>query len=101
VFQRVDLAVLRAVRGQDDDGYLAPGPDALADLKPVEVGQPEPARGGLLTAIAIDGKWLHGVADGHGKLFAALLHEKKVIIAMKLADWSVKRHSFAAAGGRE
>ena len=41
VFQRVDLAVLGAVRGQDDDGHLAPGPDALADLKPVEVGQPE------------------------------------------------------------
>jgi predicted transposase YbfD/YdcC len=36
---------------------------------------------GLLTAIAIDGKWLRGVADGQVKLFAAMLHEEKVIIA--------------------
>ena len=36
---------------------------------------------GLLTAIAIDGKWLRGVADGRVKLFAAMLHEEKVIIA--------------------
>ncbi|MBV9205605.1 MAG: hypothetical protein JO037_09435, partial [Actinobacteria bacterium] len=36
---------------------------------------------GLLTAIAIDGKWLHGVADGQVKLFAAMLHEDKVMIA--------------------
>jgi predicted transposase YbfD/YdcC len=36
---------------------------------------------GLLTAIAIDGKWLRGVADGQVKLFAAMLHENKVIIA--------------------
>ncbi len=35
----------------------------------------------LLTAIAIDGKWLRGVADGQVKLFAAMLHEEKVIIA--------------------
>jgi len=35
----------------------------------------------LLTAIAIDGKWLRGVADGQVKLFAALLHEGKVMIA--------------------
>ena len=34
-----------------------------------------------LTAIAIDGKWLRGVADGQVKLFAAMLHERKVIIA--------------------
>jgi len=27
---------------------------------------------GLLTAIAIDGKWLRGVADGQAKLFSAL-----------------------------
>ena len=36
---------------------------------------------GLLTAIAIDGKWLRGVADGQVKLFAAMLQEDKVIIA--------------------
>jgi predicted transposase YbfD/YdcC len=40
-------------------------------------GRPEP----LLTAIAIDGKWLRGVADGQAKLFAAMLHEEKVMIA--------------------
>jgi predicted transposase YbfD/YdcC len=36
---------------------------------------------GLLRAIAIDGKWLRGVLDGQVKLFAAMLHEEKVIIA--------------------
>jgi predicted transposase YbfD/YdcC len=36
---------------------------------------------GLLTAIAIDGKWLRGVAGGQVKLFAAMLHEEKAIIA--------------------
>jgi predicted transposase YbfD/YdcC len=36
---------------------------------------------GLLTAIAIDGKWLRGVGDGQFKLFAAMLHEEKMIIA--------------------
>ncbi len=35
----------------------------------------------LLTAIAIDGKWLWGVADGQVKPFAAMLHEEKVMIA--------------------
>jgi hypothetical protein len=35
----------------------------------------------LLTAIAIDGKWLRGVADGQVKLFAAMLHDDGVIIA--------------------
>jgi hypothetical protein len=35
----------------------------------------------LLTAIAIDGKWLRGVGDGQVKLFAAMLHEEKTIIA--------------------
>ena len=43
------------------------------------------ARGGrlepLLTAIAIDGKWLRGAGDGQVKLFAAMLHERKMIIA--------------------
>jgi hypothetical protein len=32
---------------------------------------------GLLTAIAIDGKWLRGVLDGQVKLFAAMLHTEK------------------------
>ena len=36
---------------------------------------------GLLTAIAVDGKWLRGVLDGQVKLFAAMLHEEKAIIA--------------------
>jgi predicted transposase YbfD/YdcC len=36
---------------------------------------------GLLTAIAIDGKWLRGVADGQVKLFAAMLQEEKAVIA--------------------
>jgi predicted transposase YbfD/YdcC len=36
---------------------------------------------GLLTAIAIDGKWLRGVLDGQVKLFAAMLHEDKAVIA--------------------
>jgi predicted transposase YbfD/YdcC len=35
----------------------------------------------LLTAIAIDGKWLRGVGDGQVKLFAAMLHDEKVMIA--------------------
>jgi predicted transposase YbfD/YdcC len=34
-----------------------------------------------LTAIAIDGKWLRGVLDGQVKLFAAMLHQDKVMIA--------------------
>jgi hypothetical protein len=33
-----------------------------------------------LTAIAIDGKWLRGVLDGQVKLFAAMLHDQKVVI---------------------
>ena len=40
-----------------------------------QAGKLEP----LLTAIAIDGKWLRGIADGTEKLFAAMLHEEKVI----------------------
>jgi DDE_Tnp_1-associated/Transposase DDE domain len=36
----------------------------------------------LLRAIAVDGKWLRGIGDGQQvKLFAAMLHEEKVIIA--------------------
>ena len=41
---------------------------ALADAGKLE---------GLLTAIAIDGKWLRGVADGQVKLFAAMLQRGK------------------------
>src|ERR1039457_4472094 len=47
----------------------------LRDL--ARAGRLEP----LLTAIAIDAKWLRGVGDGQVKLFAALLHEEKMIIA--------------------
>jgi predicted transposase YbfD/YdcC len=36
---------------------------------------------GVLTAIAIDGKWLRGVLDGQVKLFSAMLHEEKAVIA--------------------
>ena len=36
---------------------------------------------GLLTAIAIDGKWLRGVLDGQVKLLSAMLHEEKAVIA--------------------
>jgi len=37
--QRFDLAVFGAVRGQHEDGRVAPGPDAPADLQPVQVGE--------------------------------------------------------------
>jgi len=47
----------------------------LRDL--ADAGRPD----GPLTAIAVDGKWLRGVADGQVKLFAAMLHREKVIIA--------------------
>ena len=36
---------------------------------------------GLLTAIAIDGKWLRGVLDGQVKLFSAMLQQEKAVIA--------------------
>jgi predicted transposase YbfD/YdcC len=36
---------------------------------------------GLLTAIAIGGKWLRGVPDGQVRLFSAMLHEEKAVIA--------------------
>ena len=36
---------------------------------------------GLLTAIAVDGKWLRGVLDGQVKLFSAMLHHEKAVIA--------------------
>lgn len=60
----VDAGVLDEVIG----GWLR----ALADAGRLDT---------LLTAIAIDGKWLRGVADGQVKLFAAMLHEEKVMIA--------------------
>ena len=34
-----------------------------------------------LTAIAVDGKWLRGVLDGQVKLFSAMLHQEKAVIA--------------------
>jgi len=42
-----------------------------------DAGKPD----GPLTAIAIDGKWLRGVLDGQVKLFSAMLHEDKAVIA--------------------
>jgi predicted transposase YbfD/YdcC len=47
----------------------------LRDL--ADAGRPD----GLLRAVAIDGKWLRGVADGQVKLFAAMLQEEKAVIA--------------------
>jgi len=35
----------------------------------------------LAFVLAVAGKWLRGVADGQVKLFAAMLHEEKVMIA--------------------
>jgi hypothetical protein len=49
--------------------------------------------GGLLTAIAIDGKWLRGIADGQVKLFAAMLHQDKVLIAPhRVPDETTRDH---------
>jgi hypothetical protein len=54
----------------------------------------------LLTAIAIDGKWLRGVGDGQVKLFAALLHEEKMIIAQhRILDETTGR-SYRIPGSR-
>jgi hypothetical protein len=64
LIQELDAESLDQVIG----GWLR----ALADA-----GRLEP----LLTAIAIDGKWLRGVGDGQVKLLAAMLHEQKMIIA--------------------
>ena len=64
LLQALDAAMLDEITG----GWLR----ALAAAGRLE---------GLLTAIAIDGKWLRGVADGQVKLFAAMLQEEKVIIA--------------------
>ncbi len=59
----IDTGVLDAVLG----GWLR----GLADAGRLD---------GLLTAIAIDGKWLRGVLDGQVKLFSAMLHEEKAVI---------------------
>jgi predicted transposase YbfD/YdcC len=65
LLQQIDAAKLDELTG----GWLR----ALADAGKLER---------LLTAIAIDGKWLRGIGDGQQvKLFAAMLHEEKVIIA--------------------
>ena len=60
----IDTAALDAVLG----GWLRD----LADAGRLD---------GLLTAIAIDGKWLRGVLGGQVKLFSAMLHEDKAVIA--------------------
>src|SRR5882724_3745576 len=66
-----DLAVFGAVHGQDDEGDLAPGPDALADLETVEVGQPEvehdhvrPLDGGLADSLLAGFGAPDGVTEG-------------------------------------
>ena len=39
---------------------------------------------GLMTVIAIDGKWLRGIGDGQQvKMFAAMLHQEKVVIGQR------------------
>lgn len=60
----IDTAALGAVLG----GWLRD----LADAGRLD---------GLLTAIAVGGKWLRGVLDGQVKLFSAMLHEGKAVIA--------------------
>jgi predicted transposase YbfD/YdcC len=64
--------LMHAMRAETLDELIGGWLRALADT-----GRPD----GPLTAIAIDGKWLRGVADGQVKLFAAMLHEEKVMIA--------------------
>ena len=65
LLQQIDAAKLDELTG----GWLR----ALAEAGRLD---------GLLGAIAIDGEWLRGIGDGQQvKLFAALLHEEKVIIA--------------------
>ena len=65
VLQEIDAARLDELTG----GWLR----GLADAGRLE---------NLLRAIAIDGKWLRGIGDGQQvKLFAAMLHQEKVIIA--------------------
>jgi predicted transposase YbfD/YdcC len=64
LLQAVDAAALDVLTG----GWLA----AMAGAGRLEE---------TLTAIAIDGKWLRGVAGGPVKLFSAMLHGNGVIIA--------------------
>jgi predicted transposase YbfD/YdcC len=63
--------LIQAVGADLLDGLIGGWLRELADA-----GRPD----GLLTAIAIDGKWLRGVLDGQVKLFAAMLHQEKVVI---------------------
>src|SRR5271166_4039672 len=63
--------LIQAIDAQALDKIIGAWLRALA-----QAGKLEP----LLTAIAIDGKWLRGIADGTEKLFAAMLQEEKVII---------------------
>jgi predicted transposase YbfD/YdcC len=64
--------LVHAIGADDLDDLIGGWLRALADAGRLD---------GLLAAIAIDGKWLRGVADGQVKLFAAMLHEEKVVIA--------------------
>jgi hypothetical protein len=53
----------------------------------------------LLTALAIDGKWLRGVPEV--KLFAAMLHEEKVVIAQhQIPAERIPSGKVAGAAGR-
>ena len=61
-----------------------------------QAGKLEP----LLTAIAIDGKWLRGIADGTEKLFAAMLQEEKVIIGHHRIPGHQRDHPGQRAAGR-
>ena len=62
-----------------------------------QAGKLEP----LLTAIAIDGKWLRGIADGTEKLFAAMLHDEKVIIGQhRIPEGTNADHPGQRAAGR-
>jgi hypothetical protein len=54
----------------------------------------------LLTAIAIDGKWLRGVASGQVKLFAAMLHDEKTVIAGHDPRRDHRDHPGQGAAGR-
>jgi predicted transposase YbfD/YdcC len=64
--------LIQAIGAEELDELIGGWLRALADAGRLD---------GLLTAIAIDGKWLRGVGDGQVKLFAAMLHEEKVMIA--------------------
>ncbi len=64
--------LIQAIGAEELDEFTGGWLRALADAGRLD---------GLLTAIAIDGKWLRSVGDGQVQLFAAMLHEEKVMIA--------------------